>query len=66
MPYKLADRRPGDTEAVWAATDTSEKELGWKAKRNVDDMCRDLWQWIKLNPQAYETPLDEVLPKLGQ
>lgn len=53
--YKLVDRRPGDTEAVWAATDTAERELGWKTKLNVDDMCRDQWKWASENPKGYES-----------
>ena len=61
VPYKLADRRPGDADAVWALTDKAEQELGWKATRTVDDMCRDLWQWIQLNPEGYDTPLAKVL-----
>lgn len=32
VEHKLVDRRPGDSVAVWAATETAEKELGWKSK----------------------------------
>jgi len=28
VPLNLTDRRPGDAKAVWAATETAEKELG--------------------------------------
>ena len=49
------DRRVGDTEAVWAATDTAEKELGWKTKLDLDDMCRDQWAWASKNPKGYES-----------
>lgn len=52
--YELVPRRPGDTEAVWASTDTAEKELGWRTKLNVDDMCRDQWKWASENPKGYE------------
>jgi UDP-glucose 4-epimerase len=38
--------------AVWAATDLAEKELGWKAKYNVDDMCKHQWQWASKYPQV--------------
>ena len=55
VKYKLADRRGGDTEAVWAATETAEKELGWKTKLDVDDMCRDQWKWASENPKGYES-----------
>lgn len=57
VPYKLMDRRAGDSVAVWAATETAEKELGWVAKHTVDDMCVHQWQWATKYPQGYETPL---------
>lgn len=46
------ERRPGDSVSVWAATDLAEKELGWKAKYNVDDMCKHQWQWASKYPQV--------------
>ena len=39
--HKLVDRRAGDSVAVWAATETAERELGWKTKLDINDMCRD-------------------------
>jgi len=30
------------------------KELGWKAERDLDDMCRDAWRWQKYNPNGYD------------
>lgn len=54
IPYSVVGRRDGDTIAVWAATERAEEELGWKAKYNVSDMCRDQWNWAKLNPKGYE------------
>ena len=38
-------RRGGDSTAVYAATETAERELGWKAKLDVDDMCVHQWAW---------------------
>ena len=54
VPLNLVDRRPGDAEAVWAATDTAENELGWKAKLTVKEMCVDQWKWASNNPDGYE------------
>lgn len=54
VPLNLTDRRPGDAEAVWAATDTAERELGWKAKLTVTEMCRDQWAWASTNPKGYD------------
>ena len=54
VKIKMAPRRGGDSVAVWAATETAEKELGWKTKLNVDDMCRDQWKWASQYPKGYE------------
>jgi len=35
LNYKIVGRRAGDTEAIYANTDLSEKELGWRTKRNT-------------------------------
>jgi UDP-glucose 4-epimerase len=43
--YAFGPRRPGDVVQVWADTQLSEKKLGWKAKRNLQDMLRDAWNW---------------------
>ena len=54
VPLALAARRPGDAEAVWAATETAEKELGWKATRAVGEMCEDQWRWASANPSGFD------------
>lgn len=53
VPLNLTDRRPGDAEAVWAATETAEKELGWKSRLTVKEMCEDQWKWASQNPNGY-------------
>ncbi|KAL4424969.1 hypothetical protein ABPG77_002854 [Micractinium sp. CCAP 211/92] len=62
----LTGRRPGDAKAVWAATETAEKELGWKAKLNVEDMCRDQWAWASQNPAGYLTGASEEELKIAK
>ena len=54
VPYKIAPRRPGDIATCYANADKALKELGWKAERNLEDMCRDTWNWQKNNPNGYE------------
>ncbi|KAL3499390.1 hypothetical protein ACH5RR_038483 [Cinchona calisaya] len=54
IPIKLCPRRPGDATAVYASTEKAEKELGWKAKYSIDDMCRDQWKWASQNPWGYQ------------
>lgn len=45
VPYALVERRPGDIAACYADPALAEKLLGWKAKRGIDEMCRDAWRW---------------------
>ncbi len=45
LNYKIVDRRPGDIEKVWANPDFSNRELGWKAQRGLDDMTLSAWKW---------------------
>ena len=30
------------------------KKLGWKAELDIEDMCRDSWNWQKNNPNGFE------------
>jgi UDP-glucose 4-epimerase len=45
IPYRLADRRPGDVAETWADVTKAERELGWRAERRIDEMCADTWRW---------------------
>ncbi len=45
--YKLIDRRPGDVEKIYSDSSKSEKNLGWKPKRNITDMVTSAWNWNK-------------------
>ena len=54
IPYEIVARRPGDVATVYADPDKSANLLGWKAKYNLEDMCKDTWNWQKNNPNGYE------------
>ena len=45
VPYKIVARRPGDIAACYADPTLATQALGWRAKRNLDAMCRDAWKW---------------------
>lgn len=45
IPYKITPRRAGDIATCYAETKKAEQELGWKARRSVEDMCRDSWRF---------------------
>ena len=53
VPYQITDRRPGDLATCYADPGKSEAVLGWKAEKNLEDMCRDSWNWQKNNPMGY-------------
>ncbi len=59
LPYVIAPRRPGDIDACWADATLAEKELGWKANLDLDDMCRDSWNWQSQNPYGYSGKSDD-------
>lgn len=43
--YKLAPRRAGDIEKIYADTSFANEELGWRTERDIDEMMRSAWQW---------------------
>ncbi len=53
IPYETTERRPGDLPMSFANPAKAKKLLGWEAKKTLDDMCRDSWNWQKKNPQGY-------------
>ena len=53
VPYVIKPRRPGDIDAYYAATDFSERLMGWRATRTLEEMCVDHWRWQSNNPDGY-------------
>ncbi|MEG1799592.1 MAG: UDP-glucose 4-epimerase GalE [Synergistaceae bacterium] len=49
VPYETAPRRAGDLPEYYADASKAERELGWKAKRSIEDMCRDSWRFEMKN-----------------
>lgn len=45
--YKIVDRRPGDIAACYADATKALEELNWKTEKNIDDMCRDAYNYEK-------------------
>lgn len=45
IDYAVVARRPGDIAACYADTSFAAEQLGWRAKRGIDEMCRDAWRW---------------------
>jgi UDP-glucose 4-epimerase len=53
IPYRITKRRPGDVASCYADPSLARKELGWYAKRGIEDMCADSWRWQSNNPDGY-------------
>ena len=54
VEYKIVDRRPGDIASCYADPAKAKAELGFEATHNLDDMCRDTWNWQTKNPNGYK------------
>ena len=55
IPYVISARRPGDIATCYASAEKAKKELGWEAKYNLEDRCRDEWNWMVKNPNGYQS-----------
>ena len=56
LPYKIEARRAGDVLNLTANPAKANKELGWKAKKTLEEACVDLWRFTQKNPSGYEKP----------
>ncbi len=54
IPYVIAPRRPGDIATCYADPTKAYNELGWKATRELGEMCEDTWRWQQQNPNGYD------------
>lgn len=54
VPYKVVGRRPGDIASCYADPTLANELLGWRATRDIDEMCADTWRWQSQNPAGYE------------
>ena len=49
VPYKIVSRRPGDIDACYASTEKANKLLNWKAELEIDEMCKDAYNYVLKN-----------------
>lgn len=54
IPYVIKPRRAGDIAECFADPSKSLEVLGWKAEKNLEDMCKDSWNWQSHNINGYE------------
>ena len=52
VKYEIVDRRPGDIPECFANPEKSRRELGWEAKRGIEEMCASSWNFTINNPDG--------------
>ncbi|MBQ9021460.1 MAG: UDP-glucose 4-epimerase GalE [Eggerthellaceae bacterium] len=52
IPYVILPRRDGDVAQCYSSAQKAERELNWRAERDLETMCRDSWNWQKNNPNG--------------
>ncbi len=54
IPYEIVDRRPGDVAENYADPSKALELLGWKAERDLVNMCKTGYHWQSMNPNGYD------------
>ena len=57
IPFVFDNRRSGDVDELYCLPDRALKELNWRAKRDLNDMCKSSYNFQKNNPNGYN---DEI------
>lgn len=47
VKYKITERRPGDIDACYADPTKAKEILGWEATLEIEEMCRDAYNFVK-------------------
>lgn len=53
LPYVVTERRAGDIPITFCDPSKALKELGWRAERDIDRMCKDSYLWQSKYPNGY-------------
>jgi len=54
IPFEIGPRRAGDVPESFTDPSLAAGELGWRAEKTREDICRDAWRWQQRNPQGYD------------
>ena len=52
IKYEITARRPGDIAECYADPTKAEKMLDWKAEKDLEQMCKDSWNFTKNQKQS--------------
>ncbi|HCA65810.1 MAG TPA: UDP-glucose 4-epimerase GalE, partial [Pseudomonas sp.] len=53
LPHVIKPRRAGDIAQCWSDPSKAERELGWRAEKDLITMLADAWRWQSRNPRGY-------------
>ncbi len=53
VPFEVSPRRPGDIASCFADTALADRLIGWRATKDLEQMCADAWRWQSRNPDGY-------------
>lgn len=54
IPYEIKPRRSGDIAQCYANPKKALEKLNWQAKKSLQDMCKDAWNWQSHNLKGYD------------
>ena len=52
VPFSVAPRRAGDIASCYASVEFSAQQLGWRASRDLKEMCESSWRFQQHTQQA--------------
>lgn len=53
VKYKIVERRDGDIATCYSDASLAKTELNWSAEKDIDEMCKDTWNWQSQNPNGF-------------
>lgn len=53
IAYRIVNRRPGDVATCYADPSLAKSFLGWQARYDIDEMCRDAWRWQSMSQNMH-------------
>jgi len=53
VPHRVAERRPGDPAVLVASNQRAQELLGWEPKRDLGQIIRDAYDFLKRHPEGY-------------
>jgi UDP-glucose 4-epimerase len=63
VPHRIGPRRPGDPATLVASNARAREILDWEPQRDLDEMIRSAYEFMRLRPDGYPIP---VLDNFGQ